>query len=114
MDSFSKTTARKRQTKMKCVKCFEGEPTIGVTSLTYERDGSDIQVHVTGIPAEICPVCGEVYLSEAVAQQIYELVSPLLETGEEMAEAALLPPPRMMIQFPLLEPVQLKRVVAVA
>lgn len=99
---------------MKCLKCFEGEPTIGTTSLTYERDGSDIQVQVRGIPAEICPVCGEVYLSEAVAQQIYELVSPLLETGEEMAEAALLPPPTIIIQFPPLESMQLQRVMALA
>ena len=94
---------------MKCLKCFEGEPRIGVTSLTYEREGSAIQVKVEGIPAEICPACGEVYLSEAVAQQIHDLVSPLLEVGEEMTEDTILPTPTVVIRFPPLEPARLKQ-----
>ncbi len=93
---------------MKCLKCFEGNPQIGVTTLTYEREGSAIQIKVEGIPAEICPACGEVFLSEAVAQQIYDLVSPLLEIGEEMTGKTVLPPPSVAIQFPPLEPDQLK------
>ncbi len=97
---------------MKCIKCFEGNPQIGVTTLTYEREGSAIQIKVEGIPAEICPVCKEVYLSEAVAQQIHDLVSLLLEIGEEMTEKAILPPPTIVIQFPPLEPAQLKLAVA--
>lgn len=97
---------------MKCLKCFEGDPQIGVTTLAYEREGSAIQIKVEGIPAEICPVCGEVYLSEAVAQQIHDLVSPLLEVGEGMTEEAILPPPTVVIQFPPLEPAQLKLAVA--
>lgn len=97
---------------MKCIKCLEGEPQIGVASLTYEREGSAIQVKVEGIPAEICPVCGEVYLSEAVAQQIHDLVSPLLEIGEEMAEHTILPAPTVVIRFPPLEPARLKQAMA--
>lgn len=58
-----------------CVLCFEGEPEVGRTSLVYTRPGSTIQVRVEGIPVEICPVCGEIYLTEAVAQRIYDLVS---------------------------------------
>jgi YgiT-type zinc finger domain-containing protein len=97
---------------MKCLKCFEGEPQVGVTSLTYEREGSAIQVKVEGIPAEICPVCGEVYLSEAVAQQIHDLVSPLLELGKGMTEEMVLPPPTVVIHFPPLEPARLKEAIA--
>ena len=97
---------------MKCLKCFEGNPQIGVTSLTYEREESAIQVVVEGIPAEICPVCDEVYISEAVAQQIHDLVSPLLEIGEEMSEETILPPPTVVIQFPPLEPARLKLAIA--
>jgi YgiT-type zinc finger domain-containing protein len=59
---------------MICTKCFDGVPEIGTTSLTYSRKGSAIQVRVEGIPAEICPVCGEVYLSRGVAQQTHDLV----------------------------------------
>jgi YgiT-type zinc finger domain-containing protein len=98
---------------MKCLKCFEGEPQTGTTTLTYEREGSAMQIRVEGIPAEICPVCGEVYLSEAVAQQIHDLVSPLLETGKEMTEETILPPPAVAIHFPPLEPARFKRAVAV-
>lgn len=97
---------------MKCLKCLEGKPQIGVTSLTYEREGSAIQIIVEGIPAEICPVCGEVYLSEAVAHQIHDLVSPLLKIGEGMTEEMILPPPTVVIQFPPLEPARLKQAVA--
>ena len=97
---------------MKCLKCFIGEPEIGITSLTYEREESAIQVQVEGIPAEICPTCGEVYLSEAVAQQIHNLVSPLLEIGRGMTEQMILPPPMVVIQFPPLEQAQLKLAVA--
>ena len=100
--------------KMKCMKCFEGKPQIGVTTLTYERKGSAIQVKVEGIPAEICPVCGEVYLSEDVAQQIQDLVSPLLETGKGMTRTTILPPPKVVIHFPPFEPAQLKLAIAVA
>ncbi|MCP4359618.1 MAG: type II toxin-antitoxin system MqsA family antitoxin [Chloroflexi bacterium] len=99
---------------MKCTKCFNGEPQIGIASLTYEREGSAIQVQVEGIPAEICPNCGEVYLSEAIAQQIYDIVSPLLEVGKGITEESILPPPTVVVQFPPLEPSRLKQVVAVA
>lgn len=97
---------------MNCLKCFEGNPQIGVASLTYQHDGSAMQIIVEGIPSEICPVCGEVYLSEAVAQQIHDLVSPLLAIGAEMSKATILPPPTIVIQFPPLEPAQLKLAVA--
>lgn len=99
--------------KMKCLNCFEGQPEIGIASLTYEREGSVLQIKVEGIPAEICPACGEVYLSEPVAQQIFELVSPLLDIGEGMTGDRILPPPTVVIQFPPLEPAQLKLAVAV-
>jgi YgiT-type zinc finger domain-containing protein len=98
---------------MKCTKCYKGDLTVDVTSLTYTREGSAIQVQVKGIPAEICPICGEVYLSEAVAQQIFDLVDPLLEVGKKLYET-ILPPPTVEIQFPPLTPAHLKRVFAVS
>lgn len=97
---------------MKCLTCFDGIPQVGVTQLTYTREGSTMQISVEGIPAEICPVCGEVYLSEAVAQQIHNLVSPLLTVGEEMQESVGLPVPTVMIKFPQLATAQLEQAVA--
>ena len=96
---------------MKCLKCHQGKLEVGVTSLTYSRDGSAIQVRVDGIPAEICPVCEEVYLGEAVAQQIFDLVDPLLEVGKTLRKT-ILPPPAVDIHFPPLAPAHLKRAVA--
>lgn len=97
---------------MKCLKCHKGELQVGVTPLTYSREGSVIQVRVAGVPAEICPVCGEAYLSEAVAQQIFDIVNPLLKVGQRMQEATILPAPTVDIRFPPLAPAHLKRAVA--
>ena len=98
---------------MKCLKCYEGELQMGVTSLTYSREGSVIQVQVDGVPAEICPVCGEAYLSEAVAQQIFDLVDPLLKIGQLTQDGMVLPAPTVDIHFPPLSPVHLERAVGI-
>ena len=90
---------------MKCLKCHTGELQAGTTSLTYKRKGSLIQVEADGIPAEICSVCGEAYLSEAIAQQIFEIVNPLLSMEQEKWEQEILPVPTVDIHFPPLEPV---------
>ena len=87
---------------------------MGVTSLTYSREGSVIQVQVDGVPAEICPVCGEAYLSEIIAQQIFDIVDPLLTVGQRMREGMILPVPTVDIRFPPLTPVYLKHVVDAA
>ncbi len=97
---------------MKCLKCHKGELQVGVTSLTYSREGSAIQVQVDGVPAEICPLCGEAYLSDAVAQQIFDIVNPLLQVGQSMQEDTILPAPSVDIRFPPLAPAHLKRAVA--
>ncbi len=96
---------------MKCLKCHQGDLEIDVTSLTYSREGAAIHARVGGIPAEICSVCGELYLGEAVVQQIFDLVDPLLEAGKTL-RGTILPPPTVDIHFPPLAPAHLKRAVA--
>jgi YgiT-type zinc finger domain-containing protein len=51
------------------------------TTQTYTRKGSDVTVVVEGIPAEVCPECGEVYIDLEVAKQLDLFVHPLLEFG---------------------------------
>ena len=97
---------------MKCLKCHKGELKVGVTSLTYSREGSVIQVQVDGVPAEICPICGEAYLDEAVAQQIFDIVDPLLRAGQRMGAETVLPPPTVDIHFPPLASARRQRIVA--
>lgn len=99
---------------MRCVKCRIGEPKKDFASLTYTRENSVIQIKVEGIPAEICPICKEIYLSEAVAQPIYDIVTPLLNIGEEMAKQVVLPPPSVLIQFPHFAPAQIERAMVAA
>ncbi|MBE7474928.1 MAG: hypothetical protein DPW09_26850 [Anaerolineae bacterium] len=96
---------------MRCPKCHQGELYPGFTALTYNREGSMIQVRVEGIPAEICSACGEAYLSEEVAQQIFDLVDPLLEVGKTLRET-ILPPPQINIYFPPLAQAHFKQVIA--
>ena len=98
---------------MKCLKCHTGELQVGTTSLTYTRNGSLIQVRVDGIPAEICSVCEEAYMSEAIAQQIFEIVNPLLSVGQGKWEQKILPAPTVDIHFPPLTPAYLESSLAV-
>ena len=83
---------------MRCVACKVGETIEGTTSLTYTRPGSKLQVLVSGVPADVCSHCGEAYLSEAVAQEIFEIVDGILELGKTL-KAGTLPTPHVEIHF---------------
>lgn len=77
---------------MRCVECQVGETVEGTTSLTYTRSGSKLQVLASGVPADVCLHCGEAYLSEEVAQEIFEIVDGILELGKTLKDGALLTP----------------------
>ncbi|MBI1926347.1 type II toxin-antitoxin system MqsA family antitoxin [Candidatus Poribacteria bacterium] len=87
---------------MRCVACKIGETIEGTTSLTYTRPSSKLQVVVSAVPADVCPRCGEAYLSEAVAQEIFELVDGILELGKwvvgKVARVSSLNPERIEYQ----------------
>ncbi len=48
---------------------------------TYRRDGSNVEVTVDHIPAQVCPVCNEVYINLEIAKQLDDFLAPLLEFG---------------------------------
>ena len=83
---------------MRCVECKIGETIEGTTSLTYTRPGSKLRVVVSAVPADVCPHCGEAYLSEAVTQEIFVLVDGILELGKTIKEGTL-PAPRVELHF---------------
>ena len=83
---------------MRCVECKVGETVVGTTSLTYTRPGSKLQISVSGVPADVCSHCGEAYLSEKVAQEIFEFVDGILELGKTVKEGTL-PVPQVEIHF---------------
>jgi len=65
---------------MKCVVCKQAEVRPGKATVTLERDS--ITLVVKGVPARVCPNCGEQYVDEAVTQH-------LLRTAEEAARAGV-------------------------
>ncbi len=61
---------------MKCVICKQAETQMGKTTVTLERDG--LTLVVKGVPARVCPNCGEEYVDENIAAK-------LLQDAEEIA-----------------------------
>lgn len=52
----------------------------GLTSVTLERD--EIKLVVYGVPARVCPSCGEAYVAEDVAVRLLQRAEQMIETGE--------------------------------
>lgn len=65
---------------MKCVICKQAETQAGKATVTLERDG--ITLVTRGVPARVCPNCGEEYVDEGIAGQ-------LLRCAEEAARAGV-------------------------
>jgi YgiT-type zinc finger domain-containing protein len=61
---------------MKCLICKQDETQEGVTTVTLER--GTLTLVIKGVPARVCPNCGEAYVDETVAAE-------LLHTAEQMA-----------------------------
>lgn len=55
---------------MMCAICHQAEPQPGTTTVTLERGGTTLVVK--GVPALVCPNCGEDYVSEEVAARVIE------------------------------------------
>ena len=60
---------------MRCVICKQADPVPGTTTVTLER--GRLTLVVKGVPALVCPNCGEDYVDEHVTAE-------LLQTAEEM------------------------------
>jgi len=65
---------------MKCVVCKQAETRPGKATMTFERDG--VTLVIKGVPARVCPNCGEEYVDEAITRQ-------LLQAAEEAARAGV-------------------------
>ena len=65
---------------MKCVICKYGETRPGKATVTLERDGATLVIK--GVPAEVCPNCGEEYVSE-------DTTARLLKSAEEAVKAGV-------------------------
>lgn len=63
---------------MTCVICRQAETETGTTTLTLTR--GKLTFVVRGVPARVCPNCGEAYINEEAART-------LLTTAEQLAQA---------------------------
>jgi YgiT-type zinc finger domain-containing protein len=53
---------------MKCVVCKQAETRPGFATVTFERDG--LMVVFKGVPAQVCPNCGEECVDSAVSDRL--------------------------------------------
>jgi YgiT-type zinc finger domain-containing protein len=67
---------------MKCVVCKQAETRPGTTTVTLERDAMTLVVK--GVPARVCPNCGEEYVEEDVAARLLELVESAARAGVQV------------------------------
>jgi YgiT-type zinc finger domain-containing protein len=58
---------------MKCVVCKRGETSPGTATVTLDRNG--VTVVVRGVPAEVCEDCGEEYVDEGPARDLFETLN---------------------------------------
>lgn len=66
---------------MTCPICGQGELRPGTT--TFAADADATVVVVRNVPADVCEVCGEAFISDAVAKELEDLVAESKATGTE-------------------------------
>ncbi len=68
---------------MMCVICKQAETQPGKATVTLECDG--LTLVVKGVPARVCPNCGEEYLEEATAVQLLQVAEEAAQSGVQVA-----------------------------
>ena len=67
---------------MKCVICKQVETEEGTTTVTLER--GKLTLVVKGVPAQVCPNCGESYVSDQVAGQLLRVAEEAVQAGVQV------------------------------
>jgi YgiT-type zinc finger domain-containing protein len=67
---------------MTCTICKHGETAKGIVTVTLQR--GETTVVLKGVPADICDNCGEYYLDEIVASQVYAMAERAVRNGAEV------------------------------
>ena len=68
----------------RCQRCDQGERRPEQRARLAERDGRTALV--LNVPVEVCPACGQVWLTMPVAKRLDELFDRLLASGAESAQ----------------------------
>ncbi len=67
---------------MKCVICKQADTAVGRTTVTLER--GDTVLVMRDVPAEVCPNCGEAYVSEEVTARLLAEVEDAARAGVDV------------------------------
>ena len=67
---------------MKCVICKVGETQPGKTTVTLERGSSTLVFK--GVPAQVCPNCGEDYVNEEITKQLLRIAEEAARSGVQV------------------------------
>jgi len=76
------TGVQKEKTFMKCVICKHGETRPGTATVTLERDS--VTLVFKNVPAQVCSICGEEYIEEAVTRQLLTSAEEAEKAGVEL------------------------------
>lgn len=64
---------------MTCVICKTGEPRPGRTTVTFQHDATT--VIISGVPADICPQCGERYYDTGTTERLLAMAKEAARAG---------------------------------
>ena len=64
-----------------CIVCQQGEPVFTHTTIILER--GDVRVVVEQVPAQVCPQCGEAYLSEPDTLWLLRHAEAIVDSGAQ-------------------------------
>jgi YgiT-type zinc finger domain-containing protein len=67
---------------MKCVVCKQAETRAGLATVTLERDG--LTVVFKGVPAQVCPNCGEEYVDSSVSDRLLKEAEQTARNGTQV------------------------------
>jgi len=63
-----------------CTECKQAETQFQFVSMEFEREG--VQVKVEGIPAMVCPNCGEKAFAPGIAEQVITAANEMLGAAD--------------------------------
>jgi YgiT-type zinc finger domain-containing protein len=69
-----------------CTECKQAETQFQLVSMEFER--ADVQVKVEGIPAMVCPNCGEKAFAPGIAEQVIAAANEMLAAAGKAKKKA--------------------------
>lgn len=84
---------RKRK---RCLGSCEGIPQPSTVDQLFTRKGSAVEVMIKGIPADVCPMCGQALLTPEVSREIHRILEPFHGRGQNVPS---MPPAHVIVEY---------------